>query len=571
MTDRSTIVPPAPRGAADPAAGRAPAAAPATLSITDFLTDGSLAAACEALTRLAGVGVALTDHEGRRIAPAPGSRPWVVLDEIVPTEGAFVVPLEADGRTIGSLVVEPGLPRGASDAATARASLEHAVRLLGATASGFCRQELALRHGVKEVTALARLSSLLARATDVRAVLDIALESALDVLALDAGSIVLFDRDGGVRAENEEDVVLLASRNLSREWLECPSPASKGRAFDRMALRGEMAVSEDLQADDRVLIPDLVRREGLRGFINCGLLFQDKPIGVIRLYSRTPRSFGDADRRLLRSIAHQAAVAVEQARLLRIREEDDRLQRQLELARGVQRRMLPRNVPALPRLDAAARYEPSFALGGDFYDLFELSGHLGLAIGDVAGKGLAAALLMSAVRASLRAHVQDLYHIDEAVQRVNAAMARDLSDNEFATLWYGVVDPGRLVLTYCSAGHDPPFVVRRSAGGHEVHDLAIGGMAVGIDAGQRYQRATFDLRPRDVLVAYTDGLTDALDFSGRRFGKPRLRQAVLSLLAAEPDATAARVIEHVFWELRQHTGVLERPDDQTIVVLRVRD
>ncbi len=555
---------------------RAEARREGPLSITDFLTDGSLPATCDALSRLTGVDVALLDPEGRRIVPDTGPVPWVVRGAAeAPPAGSASVPLDVDGRTIGAIVIAPREARGAADGPALREALERAVRLLAATAAGFCRQDLELRHRVKEVRALSRLSSLLARATDVRAVMSIALESALDLLALDAGSIVLFDREEGVRAENEEDLVLIASRNLSREWLDCPLPASKGRVFDRLALSGELAVSADLLTDDRVLIPDLVRKEGLRSFINCGLLFQDKPIGVIRLYARSVRAFVEADRRLLRSIAHQAAVAVEQARLLKIREQDERLQRQLELARDVQRRMMPRRVPAIPRLDTGTRYEPSYAVGGDFYDLFELSGNLGIAIGDVAGKGIAAALLMSAVRASLRAHIQDLYHLDDAVQRVNAALCRDTLDHEFATLWYGVIDPAKLRLTYCSAGHEPPLIVRipvdRAPGPAEIDELSIGGMAVGIDPSQRYQRGTYDLHPRDVLVAWTDGITDVLDFQGRRFGKPRLRQALLAILGAEPEATASRIIEHIFWELRQFAGVLQRPDDQTIVVVRVRE
>ncbi len=569
---------PAAPGAAAPAgdpAERGDAVAHARLSITDFLTDGSLPATCEALSRLTGVPVTLVDADGRRIVPDSGPVPWAVQGPSDPPPvGAVAVPLDVDGRTIGSILISPREPR-VADGPAMREALERAVRLLAATAEGFCRQDLELRHSVKEVRALSRLSSMLARATDVRAVMNIALESALDLLSLDAGSIVLFDRDEGVRAENEDDLVLVASRNLSRAWLDCPLPASRGRAFDRLALGGQLAFSDDLWDDQRVLIPDLVRSEGLRGFINCGLLFQDTPIGVIRLYSRTPRTFSEPDRRLLRSIAHQSAVAVQQARLLRIREQDERTQRQLELARDVQRRMLPRRVPANPRLDVAARYEPSHALGGDFYDLFELSGNLGVAIGDVVGKGIAAALLMSAVRASLRAHVQDLYDLDDAVQRVNAALCRDTRDNEFATLWYGVIDPEQRRLTYCSAGHEPPIVIHapagRSPGPADVQQLPTGGMAVGIDPAQDYERGTWDLRPGDVLVAWTDGITDTLDFQGRRFGKARLREALLTLLAAEPAAAASRVIEYVFWELRQFAGVLERPDDQTIVVVRVSE
>src|SRR6185295_6677226 len=153
-----------------------------------------------------------------------------------------------------------------------------------------------------------------------------------------------------------------------RDWLECPLPLSKNRLFDRMALDGQVIVAEDLQTDDRILIPERAAAEGLGAALHAGLVFQNRPIGVIRLYSRRPRRFSDSDRRLLRSIAAQAAVAVEQARLLRVEREEQRVQRQIQLAADVQRRMLPDKPPDYPGLDLAARYLPSFELGGDFYD-----------------------------------------------------------------------------------------------------------------------------------------------------------------------------------------------------------
>jgi sigma-B regulation protein RsbU (phosphoserine phosphatase) len=430
-----------------------------------------------------------------------------------------------------------------------------------------------LRHRVKEVQALYRLSSMLVRASKADAVLDIALESALDALELDAGSIVLFEQEEGPTTQTEVDLVLKASRNLSREWLESPLPLSKDRLFDRQALEGQVVVSEDLFADDRVLIPEHVKAEGLRAAMHAGLVFQNKAIGVIRLYARTPRTFGEPEKRLLKSIAAQAAVAVEQTRLLKMQQREQRIQRQVQLAADVQRRMLPRRVPQIPGLDVAARYVPSFELGGDFYDFFELGGNFGVAIGDVVGKGIAAALLMASVRASLRAHVQDVYHIDEVLSRVNAALCRDTLDNEFATLWYGVIDTERLRMTYCAGGHEPPMVFRppaQTGAPHTIEELSVGGMAVGIDPAQPYQRGTYDLRAGDVFVAYTDGVTDTLDFSGKKFGKQRLRQVVLKLLADEPGSSAGSIADHILWHLRQFAGILERPDDQTLVVVRVK-
>ncbi|MCC6661994.1 MAG: SpoIIE family protein phosphatase [Phycisphaerales bacterium] len=473
-------------------------------------------------------------------------------------------PLRVAGEVIGALAVS-GPPE---------THVRRAAELLAATAADFCSKEVELRRRVSEIQALAQLSSHLARAANVDAVLNTALQSALDLMQLDAGSVVLYDEDHPPSPDTEEDLVLKASRNLSREWLESPLPASKGRLFDRLALAGELVTSEDLLADDRVLIPDMVRREGLRSFINCALLFQDRPIGVLRLYSRRPRRFTDAERRLVRSITQQAAVAVEQARLLKVQDQDARLQRQLQLAADVQRRMLPRRVPQPARLDIAARYEPSYELGGDFYDLFELGASLGVTIGDVVGKGMAAALLMSSVRSSLRAHVQDLYHIEDVVARVNAALCRDTRDNEFATLWYGVIEPASLRMTYCAAGHEPPFIVRRSSGtggpSAAIIELSSGGMPVGIDPQQKYEHVSTLLQPGDVVVAYTDGMTDAVNFDSKRFGKKRLRDAALAAVRDNPSATATQVIERLFWEIRQFAGVMPRPDDQTVVVVRVR-
>lgn len=543
--------------------------ASAQASIVDFLTDGSLAALCEELSRLTGLKVELRDPQNRVVvAKQPGE--WGVTSPAA--DPVISVPLTLGGQRIGAFTVGAGEPCLSTDA---RARLESVLALLSRTASEIVQHELTLRHRVKEVAALARMSSLLVRATGPERVLEVALDQALDVLGLDAGSIVLFreNPDGGI-SELEEDVTLKASRGLSKEWLDNPRPLSKDRLFDRMAMAGKMTVSEDLGTDDRVLLREESAAEGLRAALHAGLLFNDRPLGVIRLYSRTPRPFSEEDKRTLASLAQQAAAALEQSRLMEIEKEEGRTQRQLQLAADVQRRMLPRGVPTIKSLDVAARYVPTLELGGDFYDFIELSGHLGVTIGDVVGKGVAAALLMASVRASLRAHTREVYDIDEVVARVNEALCRDTRDNEFASLWYGVIDPVKLRLTYSSAGHEPPIVVRvpghRAPTHADMDELHAGGMVVGIDPSQRYQRAVFDLRPRDLIVAYTDGVTDAINFSGERFGKARVREAILACLREDKDAPANAVVERVLWEIRQFAGLTPRNDDKTILAVRVR-
>jgi phosphoserine phosphatase RsbU/P len=578
----------------DPRSSEASASS-STITILDFLTDGSLIQLCEELSTLSGLRVWLRDASGGRIERVEGAQGrdrWRVLPEALgqsaeggekDSEAFTSVPLEIEGRLLGSIAIAGSKAVALEVGSTrVREGIERVVRLTAMVTSDFCRREEDLRHSVREVQALFRLASLLARATDPDAVLQTALDLALDVMELDAGSVVLFENELLEDPEHEADLVLKASKGLSSAWLQNPRPASKGRLFDRLALEGEVVVSEDLRQDERVQLRREVEREGLVSFINAGLVFQDRPLGVIRLYSRKPRVFSPADRRLIKSIALQAAVAVQQARLLRVEQEDAKIRRQLVLAANVQRRMMPRGLPVFANLDLAAKYEPSFDLGGDFYDLFELAGNLALAVGDVVGKGVAAALLMAAVRATLRAHVQDVYHIDEVISRVNTALCRDTRSSEFATIFYGVVDPVTMRMTYCSAGHDPPMVVRcctKAGAPHapdssDVEELSTGGMAVGIDPAQRYQRGTFDLRPGDVLVAYTDGVTDTFNAKKQRFGRDRLRKALLAALRENPSASAAFVLDHLLGEARDFQGgdepAAQMSDDRTLVVMRVR-
>jgi sigma-B regulation protein RsbU (phosphoserine phosphatase) len=363
-------------------------------------------------------------------------------------------------------------------------------------------------------------------------------------------------------------------RNLSPEWLTRASPLSADGALRTEALAGNVVCVEDLRLDNRIADHDRPRHEGLASMMLTGLIFQGRAWGLIRLYSRAPRRFTQQERGLLRSIADHAAMALSHARLRKLREEDQRIGRQVAMAADVQRRMLPRTVPEVGPFDVAAKYAPSFQLGGDFYDLFVRQGQLVMSVCDVVGKGVPAALLMSAVRASLRAFAQSPAGLDEVMSQLNRSLARDTLESEFATLWLGAADPATLRLTYCGAGHDPPLVFRcpahRAPGAADVDELAAGGMALGIDPSQRYQLGSFDLRAGDVLLAYTDGLSEATNFENRKFGRARIQEAVLGLLAEQPGATAAQIIEHLVRSLRTFSGLLAAGDDVTMLAMRVR-
>ncbi|MBX3385830.1 MAG: SpoIIE family protein phosphatase [Phycisphaeraceae bacterium] len=560
-------------------------------SLRDFITDGSVSALCDELTRLSGVPVWLRDQSGEAIIPewsdpdSPGGvgHPWSVVSEPEARARAFglagiqdtgtadllPVPLRIRAGLLGAIVA--AFPKSTGIVPPRLVTLKRALALLSSSVADVCEAQSQLAKRVQELDALFRLSSLLSGAAEPDELLQVALDLAIEVLRVDAGSIVIL----GEESEGEGALTVRASRGLTDAWLSLPAPLSHGGKLREMALRGDVVSIENLVTDERIADHGRVKREGLASLLSTGLLDQGRPIGLIRLYTRSPRVFTTAEGELLRAIADHSASALTTARLRKLRSQDERLNHQVRVAASVQRRMLPRSVPSVAPFDVAAHYAPTLELGGDFYDFMELGGHLGLLIGDVAGKGVPAALLMASVRASLRAYAQEMYHIDQVLERVNAALVRDTLDHEFATVWYGVADPHSLRLTYCSAGHDWPLHIRPPAQGPvtdaDVRRLTADGMALGIDPAQKYPKGTVQLRAGDVVVAYTDGLHDALNPDGKRFGGTRLRRSVVELLKQEPSAGPSRIIDHVLAAVRQHAGLAGRNDDITVIALRVTD
>jgi sigma-B regulation protein RsbU (phosphoserine phosphatase) len=533
-------------------------------SITAFLTEGSLSRLCDALTRLTGLDVQLRDERGSLVLPGDGDTPWRIDEDAEPIpEGADVLPIVVDEETIGSLVVAGG------EQHERHGALVDSLRELAAASAEACRHVVELEHRVGELDVLHELLSLLVRAKSVERVLQIALDSAIRVFGLDAGSIVLFrDGAGPDTGESEHDIETKASRGLSDPWLSSAEALSKDRAFDRMAIDGQTVAIDDLLDDDRVRIRERVEAEGVRSFISTGMVFSGKPIGVVRLYGRTPRHFSEREEQLLVSIGQQASLAVEQARLLEMQRRERRMQAQLKIASDVQRRMMPERSPSIAGIDVAAKYAPTYQLGGDFYDLFEHDGRLVVALGDVVGKGVAAALLMASIRTALRVHVEREDDLSVAMNLVNRGMVRDTLDNEFATLWCGAVNRDRNRIRYVSAGHDPALL-RHADGTTDL--LPTDGLVVGIDPDQVYHTTDAPFSVGDTLVVYSDGVTDALSFEGERFKRDGLVRAVSAAFGSDPDPSAEAVLKHIRWEMRQFRGLNAQNDDETLVVVRLAE
>lgn len=454
-----------------------------------------------------------------------------------------------------------------------RAASVQFLHLIANSITRLCEQEYQNRLRAAELNVLFNMSRNLAGAHELSEVLRRATEEAGKALKVKSVSIRLRQKtmnEAGEHVPAEDLFLPVAVYGLSEEYIQKGPIVLKQSPMYQRAMKGEVVYIADMTADDRVVYREDAEREGLKSMLCCALNYQDRIIGTIQLFSETSRQFTDHEIDIVRAVSDLLATAIETTRLHSQRHENQRMMRQLQLGAAVQRRLLPSQMPHFPGLDIAARYVPSFELGGDFYDFIELDGHLGLAIGDVVGKGVGASLLMASSRSALRAYAQDLYDLDDIIGRVNVTMTRDTTDSEFVTLWYGVVNPHTMRLTYCNAGHEAPLLVRDG----KLIPLDVGGMIIGVDDSQAYEKSVIDLKKNDVLLMYTDGLGDAMNDHEEKFGTPRIQQALLDVVASENEAKPLRagdIVHGLLKSIRDFTGKRRSIDDTTVVVVKVTD
>jgi serine phosphatase RsbU (regulator of sigma subunit) len=239
----------------------------------------------------------------------------------------------------------------------------------------------------------------------------------------------------------------------------------------------------------------------------------------------------------------------------------ERVEQELRVARDIQRASLPKEVPELEGWQIAPFYQPAREVGGDFYDFLELKdGHLGLVVGDATGKGVPAALVMASARSMLRALAQTSESPGDVLRRANDPLATDIPPNMFVTCFYAILDPKSGSLRYANAGHDLPYLRRRTG---DAEELRARGMPLGLMPGMGYEENEIVLDAGESVLFYSDGLVEAHDPKGEMFGFPRLR-ALVAQHGGERSLGG-----FLMEELYSFTGESwEQEDDITLLTLR---
>jgi phosphoserine phosphatase RsbU/P len=293
----------------------------------------------------------------------------------------------------------------------------------------------------------------------------------------------------------------------------------------------------------------------------------DEMVGVLGVGPSAGRAhLTSGDRWMVSSIAGQIAFLIENARLMRRIAEQDRLRREVEIAASVQRRLFPQQRPRVDGFEVVGTCLPAREVGGDYYDYFALDdGQILLAVADVAGKGLGPALVMSSVQAALRTIASPATHLSEMAARMNRLLCESTAGNSYATLFCARLDPTTRRLTYVNAGHCPPLVCRfRENVCTETLLLRTGGPVVGLLTECVYEEGTVDLCNGDLLVVYTDGVSEAMNADDEEFGDARLLSAVTGSSHLQLETLCDDVLRH----LRNWRGQTPQHDDQTLLFLR---
>ena len=468
------------------------------------------------------------------------------------------VPLRSGERTVGILNV--AAPDWSSFSPRALALLANVGNQMGVALERARLFDLLRARRVHEQAALLDLSNQLLGRSDLDDLMGYLVEEVRRLLRVDASALLL--------PGDQPDRLIFGAASGWRvdpvaSQYDVPSDAGGGPA---LVMRSrELLLVEDVEADNSDTCgADWLRSEGFRGHALVPLVVDSRSIGVLMIDMRQPRLWDQDEVRFLRLMANQAAIAIEQARLHREEIERQRLEQELAVGRQIQFSMLPEGRPAVPGWAFDAFYQPARQVGGDFYDFFELPGEpgrLGIVIADVADKGVPAALMMALSRAVIRAAALEDRGPAATLRQANQLILKDSRDSLFVTAFYAVLDTGSGRLTFANAGHNRPLWLRVGTG--EVHELAARGIALGAIEEAELEERAIDVAPGDVLVLYTDGVTEAMDAEGEPFGVERLRQIV----AAHPHASPEQIISVLEGAVRDFAGGAPQSDDIALFVV----
>jgi sigma-B regulation protein RsbU (phosphoserine phosphatase) len=515
----------------------------------------------------AGLTMAIIDSDGRLFAQSgdwdefdlatlstnilsePGDGTW-------PISGYHCWPLKVAGKPTGTLAIGGrDDPRSLTIGQIAHHSLMLLLDEAGQKqelAAGTLErsQELDLLQELltigKELSAMLELEPLLSRI----------LRAAIDLTHTEEGAFFLVDEPSG-------DLIFRVVDGGPQELLGRRVPFGQG-IVGQAAATGEPQIVNDVQENkDWFDAIDKMRDFMTQSLLAVPLLKQDEPVGVLEVINRKDgRPFSQQDAARLTALASQSVVALETARLHQAELAKQRMERELQLGRTMQSSLIPSTVPTLNGWEFAAWWKPAREVSGDFYDFIPLDDKIGVVMADVSDKGVHAALFMALSRSIIRASLNALREPAVSICEANRLISQDAKDGMFVTMCYAQFTPDSGDITYVNAGHNPPLWYR--AEHQDIVELGPTGIILGFDAGLPCEEKSICCGPDDVLVLYTDGVTEAMNAKRMLFGEERFQEILLQ----NHDRPPAEILAAIKEALKEHVRNAPQFDDITLVIAK---
>jgi serine phosphatase RsbU (regulator of sigma subunit) len=461
-------------------------------------------------------------------------------------------PLGDESSTLGVLLVAS-----AETPDDSRLALFHLHARMASIALRDAELLTSAQRNLDRLQSMVEASKVFNSTLDLSELLGKILDVAKTLTGAERGTLFLVD-------EKTSEIWSLIAHGLEKE--EIRLPLGRGIA-GHVAQSGDIVNIPDAYADSR-FDPETDKRTGFHTRNILTLPIRNKAgkiVAALQLLNKAQGSFTDEDTDALLTLSGQMAMSLENARLHRDVIEKERLEREMALARGIQRSLLPETTPVLPGFDIAVLNEPCFEVGGDYYDFLTLGANtLLVVVADVEGKGISSAMVMSNLQATLRALVLHLHSLNDIAESVNRMILNDTRGEKYMTMFIGLIDLRRKAIHYINCGHVPPVIVRP---GKAPIELREGGMVIGLFDGVQFDRGHVKFQTGDILLLCTDGITEAMDTQSEEFGMER----VVACVSKIPELKAKEVVLKVCDEVTEYSRGGTHMDDKVMLAIKITD
>lgn len=412
---------------------------------------------------------------------------------------------------------------------------------------------------VDKLRALLDITKTISRSLDLDEVLTLVMDTLGSLIRYDAAGIYLIEKDETGASPYMFKSKVIRGYRITFEMVEPRLQLGEG-FIGVVAQTGKPLISPDVSLDERYF----PARKRTKSEMVAPIISNDKVIGVFDLESDELNSYNEDDLAVLQMLASQVAIIIEKVELHQQLIEKKRLQAQLEIAREVQLHLLPESDPILQGFDLSAYIFPAEQVSGDYYDWVKMKmfdDQIGIVVADAVGKGIPAALLMSFLRAALRSGVQIGYAPHIALAKVGNLLWDSVDDNQFITAIYGLLDATNRTFVFSNAGHNPPLLIKPNG---EYRFVEYGDLPLGMFRDMHYHQHFIRFEEKQVLVLYTDGITESTNADGVEYGNDRFAKRVLEGI----DLPARELIDFIRQGVDDFTEQKVLSDDATLFIVK---